>query len=106
MGFRPLMTRKRIEMMAITRRRWMSPPIVYDETMPSTQSTTRIIAMVYSIVVRLWRGVAGGHLKGERPSQGTVHRSAAVPLGMALLWAGAAVRPATAQEAAPPRYFT
>lgn len=84
----------------------MSPPMVYEETMPNTHSTTRIIAIVYSIVARLSGEVAGGHFNGERASGNTMHRSAARSLGMALLCAGATVSPATAQEAAPPRYFT
>lgn len=31
----------------------MNPPMVYDETIPSSQSIIRIIAMVYSITVLL-----------------------------------------------------
>jgi ribonuclease BN (tRNA processing enzyme) len=84
----------------------MRPPIVYDETMPSTHSTTRIIAIVYSIVARLSGEVAIGHLKRKRLNLRTAHRSAAVPLGMAILAAGVAAMPAGAQEATPPRYFT
>ena len=84
----------------------MSPPTVYDETIPSTQSTRRIIAIVYSIVTRLWGRVAERYFKGERPSRGAAHRWASAPLGVALLCASAAAQPVTAQEATPPRYFT
>jgi hypothetical protein len=36
---------------AMTRRIWINPPIVYEETRPSSQSTSKIIAIVTSIVV-------------------------------------------------------
>jgi len=38
--------------MATTRRMWMKPPMVYDETKPSSQRMSRTIAMVYNITLR------------------------------------------------------
>lgn len=47
--FRPLMKPKTITIMAMTSKIWISPPMVYDETNPNTQSTNRITAIVHSI---------------------------------------------------------
>ncbi|EKE27258.1 MAG: hypothetical protein ACD_3C00232G0004 [uncultured bacterium (gcode 4)] len=40
--------------MATTSRIWMNPLIVYDDTIPSSQSTIRITAIVSNIKLRLW----------------------------------------------------
>jgi hypothetical protein len=39
----------RIRMIATTRRIWMKPPIVYEETRPRAQRTRRMTAIVVSI---------------------------------------------------------
>jgi hypothetical protein len=41
---------------ATTRSRWMKPPSVYEETSPSNQSTSRIIAIVISMALLLRDG--------------------------------------------------
>ena len=43
------MTRINITTIAMTKRIWMNPPMVYEETMPSTQRISKIIAIVSSI---------------------------------------------------------
>lgn len=39
--------------MATTNRKWINPPIVYDEINPSNQSMIRMIAIVYNIYFSL-----------------------------------------------------
>jgi len=44
----------RIMMIATTRRIWINPLTVYDETSPASQSTSRTTAIVYNMVVLLF----------------------------------------------------
>ena len=84
----------------------MSPPIVYDVTMPSTHSTSRTIAIVYSIVARLWGSVTEVDHKGKRASGGRMHKfvlAFAATGGLSFL---ARAAPIVAQEAAPQRFYT
>lgn len=57
-GLRPWRTRIRITTTAMTNSRWMNPPIVYEETSPSSHRMTRMTAMVSSICFSSTREVA------------------------------------------------
>jgi hypothetical protein len=51
-GFLPWMRRIKMRIIAITRRMWMNPPIVYAVTTPSNQRIRRITAIVISIEIK------------------------------------------------------
>ena len=48
-GFRPLMMRSRTTITAMTSRMWINPLIVYEVTIPNSQSRTKTTAIVYNI---------------------------------------------------------
>ena len=51
--FRPLISCIITTTTAITSRMWISPPIVYEETIPNSQSASKITAIVYNICLLL-----------------------------------------------------